>query len=220
MSLAHPNALALFALALPVALFYLIRVRRRELTVGTDQFWEQVFAEQHFLSAWRRLRDVGSLLVQLALLALLAAALAEPLWSSQVSEPRRVVVVMDNSASMHASDGRPDRLEDARRAAIHVVAGLREVDLAALVVAGTEPRVARGFTNDRRALEHDLATLQPSEAPTRVNDAVALARRLLAEDPEGRIEVFTDGCFPGAAELAGRKRSSCTRSAAGRETWA
>ena len=147
MSFAHPYARALFALALPVALLYLTRVRRRELAVGTNQFWEQVIAEQHFRSAWQRLRDVGSLLVQLLLLALLTAALAEPLWSSQTKEARQFVFVIDGSASMNASDGNPDRLNDAKQAIRGAVAGLREVDQAALIVAGIEPRVACGLTN-------------------------------------------------------------------------
>jgi hypothetical protein len=117
MNLVNPLALALFALAVPIALLYLIRHRPRELPVATDQFWEQVFAEQSYRMAWRRLRDVASLLVQLILLALLVMALAEPIWNSAASEARRVVIVVDRSASMSASDSSPTRLAGPDRGA-------------------------------------------------------------------------------------------------------
>ena len=201
MNLANPLALALFALALPIALLYLIRVRPRELPVATDQFWEQVFAEQSYRTAWRRLRDVASLLVQFAMLALLVLALSEPVWRSDAREARRVVLVVDPSASMSALDGSPTRLDDARREALRAISGLRSSDEAAVIEAGSDPRVVCGLTGDRRLLARGLDSIGASEGPARMIEAVDLARRLLAGHARGRVEVFTDGCVEGVEAL-------------------
>ena len=152
MSFIYPAALAWLGLALPIVLLYLIRVRPRELLVGTDQFWEQIFDDRTLRSAWRWLRDPASLLAQLALLAMIVLALAQPVSSRDQREARRLVVVVDNSASMSATDGSPTRLAEASRQARRIVSGLRPGDEAAVVSAGIRPRVACGLTADRRVL--------------------------------------------------------------------
>ena len=63
-----------------------------------------------------------------------------------------------------------------------------------MVVAGIRPRVACGLTADRRVLNRALDAVEPTDGPTRIADAVELARRLLAGHPNGQIEVLTDGC--------------------------
>ncbi len=202
MTFIDPTALAWLGLALPIVLLYLIRVRTRELAVGTDQFWEQIFEDRTLRSAWRWLRDPASLLAQLALLAMIVFALAEPVSSRDQREARRLVLVVDNSASMSAADGSPTRLAEALQQARRLVGGLRARDLAALVVAGTRPRVACGLTADRRILNRALDGVEQTDCPTRIRAAVDLARRLLSGHKNAQIELLTDGCDDAIDDVA------------------
>src|SRR5580692_8867278 len=104
MSFANPAALAWALLLVPVVIFYILKIRLKRVPVSTVLFWQQIFDEKRPRSIWQRLRHLISLLVQLALVALLVAALAEPLFSWEAMSARRIVLVLDNSASMNATD--------------------------------------------------------------------------------------------------------------------
>jgi hypothetical protein len=71
--------------------------------VSTVIFWRQIFDEKKPRSLWQRLRHLISLLVQLALLVLLVTALAEPFFSWEAQSAQRIILVLDNSASMNAT---------------------------------------------------------------------------------------------------------------------
>ncbi len=206
MSLANPSALAWLLLAVPVVIFYVLKIRLRRVPVSTVLFWRQIFNEKRPRSLWQRLRHLVSLALQLALLALLVGALAEPFFSWEALSGRRVILVLDDSASMNATDVAPSRLARAKEEALRVVEGLRFRDEMAVVTAGTQPRVACGLTGHRRTLREALAGVRPGEGPTRLADAIAVARRLVAEGEgggkESRIVVLTDGCAEDAARLS------------------
>ncbi len=74
----NPLALVCGLLALPLAAIYLRKLRWRRRPVATSMFWDRVFAEDGLRLRWLRRRNAVSLLVQLAILALLVLALAEP----------------------------------------------------------------------------------------------------------------------------------------------
>lgn len=205
MNFAHPAALAWAALALPIVAFYVLKVRLRRVPVSTSLFWNQIFEEKRPRSFWRHLRHLLSLACQLLLLGLLVFALGEPLWGDSSKDQRRIVLIVDNSASMSAAEGLAGktRLDAARDRARGLVDALRSNDEMAIVSAGAAPTVQVGLTSHQRTLREAIAKIAPTEGPTRVIEAVELARRLLAEHPNHRIVVLSDGGFDGAEGLVG-----------------
>ncbi|NOX53733.1 MAG: VWA domain-containing protein [Planctomycetes bacterium] len=202
MGLATPTALWWLALAVPIVAFYILKVRMRRVPVSTVMFWRQVFDEKRPRSLWQRLRHLLSLLMQLLVLSLLVLALCDPFFRWQKQQARRVVLVVDNSASMRATDISPNRLARAKKEAERFIHGLRQTDQMAVVAAGVQPRVVCGLTAHHRTLREALESIPETDGPTCVPEAVALARRLLADHPNGEIVVLSDGCFPEAAKLA------------------
>lgn len=200
--MAFANALALLwvLLAVPIVVFYLWRVGLPQEPVATDMLWQRALAEQRGRSAWQRWRWPASLAVQLALLALMVAALADP----QIPGPRRIVLIIDNSASMGATDVGPTRLAGAKQAAERLIAGLRGCDQMAILSAGDVVGVCAGATNDQTTLRDALheVDVPAGGRSTQVPAAVELARRMLAEGRRGKIVVVTDGCFNEAEGLA------------------
>src|SRR5688500_3843026 len=180
MSFAAPTMPWLGLLAVPVILLYVLKVRVRRVPVSTLMFWEKVYEEKAPRSLWERLRHLSSLLLQLALLALLVIALADPVFDWEAKAARRVVLVVDNSASMQATDVKPTRLDAAKRGAVSLLDGLRPRDEMAVLSAGTRPEVVVGMTGDSRTLKDAVDSIPATDGPTRVAEAVDLARRLLA----------------------------------------
>jgi len=76
MNFASPNSLIWLALAVPIVIFYILKIRLRRQPVSTVMFWKQVLDEQNPRSIWQRLRHLVSLLLQLAMLLLLALVIA------------------------------------------------------------------------------------------------------------------------------------------------
>ena len=205
MNFASPNSLIWLVLAVPIVIFYILKIRLRRQPVSTVMFWKQVLDEQNPRSIWQRIRHLVSLLLQLAMLALLVFAIADPFLFWEVRSARRIVLVVDNSASMNATDIKPDRLSEARRQAELLIAGMRHRDEIALVAAGTQPQVIVGFTSRQKTASNALKSMPATDGTSQIADAIALGQRLLGERQDGKqqeVVVFTDGRFSGAEEIA------------------
>jgi hypothetical protein len=195
-----PSSLYWFGLAVPIVVFYILKIRLRRHPVSTVMFWKQVLDEQNPRSIWQRLRHIVSLLMQLAMLTLLVLALADPYFFWEVRSARRIVLVVDHSASMNATDVKPSRLAEARRQVGQLIAGMRHRDEVALVAAGTQPQVIVGFTGRQRTLSDAIQALPQTDGPSHVAEAIALGQRLLGERQDGKrpeVIVLTDGRFTG-----------------------
>ncbi len=200
MAFATPLAFALAALAVPVVVFYILKVRLRRVPVSTNLFWKQIFDEKPPRSLWQYLRHVLSLLAQLLLVTLLVLAVADPYFSWQLLQARRIVAVIDNSASMRADDGESSRFDAAIDAALATVDGLRFRDEMAIVLAGSEPEVVVGMSGHAPTLKRALRSIEISDNSTDLKPAIDLGKRLVAEHPHGQVLVFTDGCRKKAEE--------------------
>lgn len=212
MSLANPIALFWAALLVPIVIFYILKIRLKRVPVSTVIFWRQIFDEKKPRSLWQRLRHLISLLVQFALVLLLVFALTRPFFSWETLNEHRIILVVDNSASMKATDVAPSRLARARDEGQHVIRGMRYRDEMAIVAAGAQPRVVCGLTGHQRTLRTALESIEPTDGPTQLTDAVALARRLAAEaegsSKQRRVVVITDGCAEAAPKLAEGENTS------------
>jgi von Willebrand factor type A domain/Aerotolerance regulator N-terminal len=203
MSLVNPAALLLAGLALPIIVFYILKIRLRRIPVSTLLFWQQIFEEKKPRSLLQKLRHLLSLLLQLAFLAFLVFAMADPIFRSQQARARRLVLVVDNSSSMNANDVTPSRLEAAKNEGRRLIEGMRLGDELAIIAAGARTHVICGPTDHERTLRTALDSIIANDGPTRVAEAVALARRLLSgSEKTRRVVVLSDGSFDGAADLS------------------
>ncbi|MBL8810516.1 MAG: VWA domain-containing protein [Planctomycetaceae bacterium] len=194
MSLAYPFALILSVIALPIIALYILKVRLRRVPVSTNLFWKQIYEEKPPRSIWQQFRHLLSLLLQLLMLLLLMLAVADPYFSWQLLQARRIVLIIDNSASMRAADVSPSRLEAAKREAQNIVNGLRFRDQAAVVLAGETPEVLIGMTGHVPTLREVISNVAPSDLPTELNSAIALGRQLVGDQAHGQVVVLSDVC--------------------------
>src|SRR6476469_1361953 len=86
-----------------VIVFYILKLRRRPVAVPFSKIWQRILRDQEATSLFSQLKRLLSLLLQLALLALLVLALGDPRGFVSTSS-RNVVVLVDASASMKAVD--------------------------------------------------------------------------------------------------------------------
>ncbi|MBI4577830.1 MAG: VWA domain-containing protein [Planctomycetes bacterium] len=218
MSLLNLAGLALAAVALPIILLYLLKMRRTDRRVSSLLLWREVIADLQANTPFQRLRRNLLMLLQVLAVLLLALALARPIVRLRETGGRHLVLVVDTSASMSARDA-PDgrsRLEAARADALEVVEDMGRStswwgrgasgDACMVVEAAAEARTVQGFTSDLHALRSALSTLGERHVPTNLEDALLLAMAAVrgrGEGVEGLVHLFSDGASPRLPELSG-----------------
>jgi uncharacterized membrane protein len=195
MNFLSPLALALFALALPLVLLYFLKVRRRERRVASLLLWDPSLRDREASAFFQRLQRDPLLILQLLALLALSVALARPAVTIMGDGARKVVIVLDTSASMKARDVSPSRFEVARGQALGLVRRLSEGAEVMVIEAGVQPRVTAALARDRERALAAIHAARARDLPNRLVEAVRTARALVAADPRAEIHVFTDGAF-------------------------
>src|SRR4029079_19151563 len=112
MSFLTPLALLSALIIGPIIVaMYLLKLRREDRRVSSTFLWQRIVRDVEANALWQKLRRTLLLLLQLLLLALLALALARPFFRTAGIAGRNLIVIIDRSASMQATDVAPSRLE-------------------------------------------------------------------------------------------------------------
>ncbi|MCL4201203.1 MAG: VWA domain-containing protein [Pirellulaceae bacterium] len=198
MGFESPASFLWAVLAAVVAALYLWNFARQRHEVATFPLWQRALARR---PAWFVLRFWLSLLVQIVIVMLIVVALAEPFWTQIAANRRSLVMVLDVSASMSATDVSPSRFESMRSEARRMIDNLQRGEQMAILSAGTTIRPLCRLGAPREALVAAVDALQPTDGETRIAEAVAIAQDLLHGQRNSRVVVLTDGGFPEAAAI-------------------
>ncbi|MEE9405580.1 MAG: VWA domain-containing protein [Algisphaera sp.] len=183
MSFLNPiNALIAAGVTLPLLVsLYFLKLRRKTMAVPSTLLWKKSIQDLQVNAPFQRIRNNLLLWLQLALLALLLVVWARPTQEAQVVAGDRVVLLVDRSASMNATDGPGGiaRLEAAKAAALEVVEGLANDGVAGAMVVTFAQRAAvvQSFTNDVDLLRRAIADIRPSDQRSRIEPALAVAEQ-------------------------------------------
>ena len=195
-----PLALTLSALALPIIIFYMLKLRRQPARVSSLLLWQQVIQDRQANAPWQRLRRNLLLLLQLLILALLVLALARPYFIVEARVQGNVVLLLDASASMQATDVAPSRFAAAQAEAQALIDRLGPDDAVTLIAVEHTPRVLASTSTDREAIRRSLSEAQATNSPADWEAALTLAAANAAARPNTNLVIVSDGGLaqPGA----------------------
>lgn len=153
---------------------YFLKLRRRPMAVPSTLLWKKAVQDLQVNAPFQRLRNNLLLWLQLLLLALLLLAMARPAGDSVSVTGERVVIVVDHSGSMRATDVGPSRLDEAKREALRLVDAM-DSSAAGMVVAFAERATVRqSFTTDHALLRRAIQNVEPTDQRSRLSGAIAL----------------------------------------------
>src|SRR5215475_14408021 len=196
MSFLSPLSFLLATLAVPLLLLYFLKVRRRQQMVSSLLLWDSSLRDREASAFFQRLQRDPLMLLQILALLALTLALARPAVTVSGYGAKKVVVVLDASASMKATDVSPSRFVSAQREALGLVSRLGEGAEVMVIETDVQPKVLVPFTRDRDQVVSGLRGAQAHDLPNRLGDAIRTARALVGPDPRAEIHVFTDGAHP------------------------
>lgn len=181
------NPAYLFGLlaALIPLIIHLSRSRRtKKMQFSTTRFFTDQFLRSYRMSQLKELLLLGC---RMALFALLATALAQPLirpsgGPTLSAGPRTVLLVLDDSASMGYSEGGQTLFDRARTAAINLVDSLGSGDQVSVILAGRRATGAEVLfpdaTEDHDDARRVLRQTQVTRLGTDLTGAIAAAEQL------------------------------------------
>lgn len=204
MTLLNPAALWFGLLAIPVLALYFLKLRRRERMVSSLLLWRPVIEDRQANALWQRLRRNLLLILQLIALVALVGASARPARTEPGFSADNVVVLLDATASMQASDVEPDRFSVAVAEVAQLVDRLPRGARAALIEVAEPARVLTSLTSDRSRFQSALETAIVSSGTGDWETALATAFAMLPGGREsGLVLVVTDGSLPqGSLQVA------------------
>lgn len=187
-----------------------LKLRRRPVRVSSTLLWRDAVRDLEVNVPFRAPRPTLLLLLQALGVLLLALAIARPVLGDSDRVPGRIIIVIDASASMSATDADSTgatRLDRAKRLAADRIAALRRgsgVPEIAVVRAALEPRMAVAPTRSIEAAVAGIRAIEPTDQPLDPDALRTVLAALLdrpadaGEDPEATEDaqptlwVFTD----------------------------
>ncbi len=169
------------ALLIPALLFfYFLKLRRQPMAISSTLLWKKAVQDLQVNAPFQRMRKSLLLLIQLLLLIGLLFAFARPTISSVGDMGERVVIVIDRSGSMSATDVKPSRLDEAKRLAGVLVDKAAENQLKGGVMVLTfaqSARIESPYSGDKAQLHAQINAISNTDERSNIEPAMKLLER-------------------------------------------
>ncbi|MDD1702659.1 MAG: VWA domain-containing protein [Methanoregula sp.] len=172
--------------------FYMIRKKKQEAIA----FSRIAFVKSALGDAQKSKRTHILFIVALAAIGLLVIGLADPhIPIEQTKQGTNVILVLDVSGSMQATDYQPSRLEAAKTAAETLVKSLDQKDSAGVVIFESGATTAAYLSQDKDRVEQKIAAISPKSGETAIGDGLALGVDMAQSVPNKKsvIILLSDG---------------------------
>ncbi len=204
--------------AVPPAIvaLYFLKLKRKPVEVPSTYLWHRSIEDLHVNTIWQRLRRNLLLFLQLAVIGLVMLSLLQPGWRSEKMPGGRFIFLIDNSASMQATDVEPSRLEEAKRQALETIDRMGPGNVGMVIAFSDAADVKQSFTENPRQLRRAVEAIRPTQRNTSLLEALKVASGLanpgrsgtdptdvqVAEAMPARMFIYSDGKFDDAAGFA------------------
>ncbi|MBX3436637.1 MAG: BatA and WFA domain-containing protein [Planctomycetaceae bacterium] len=192
-----PLAAWLFALLVPLVVFYFLKLQRPRLEIPSLALWRSVIEDQRVNSPFQKFKRNLLLLLQAAVLCLLALAAMQPFIRGGAERATYLPILIDCSASMAATDadGRT-RLDLAKSEVRTIIDNLLPDQRVTLVAVSDSAQRLTEFTNNRRVLLDALTSVTVDDVPSRPEEGLQLAQALARTFDIGSVRFYSDGNLP------------------------
>jgi hypothetical protein len=173
-----PAGLIVVLVPLFILLLYFLKLKRKPLQVPSTFLWKKSIEDLHVNSLFQWLRENVLLLLQILTVLVLLYALMQFQVHGNMVEGKHYILMIDNSASMSATDVMPTRLDAAKKEALKEVDAHTDNDTGMVIVFNSSAEILQSYTHDRSLLRRAVETIQPTQRTTRLDEALALADSL------------------------------------------
>ena len=227
-ALGLPAAFAMFCIPPLIVLLYFLRLKRKPVSVPSTFLWKKSIEDLHVNRLMQWIRRNILLLLQLFAVMLMIYGVLGPRLHGAILGGKHYILILDNSASMSATDVAPDRLAWAKAEAIKEIDAATDSDSGMVIAFSDAAEIRQGYTTNRGELRNAVNAVNATQRATKIDEALSLAASLAnplrsTENeaaappnpepgkertyvaPEGLqadVHLYSDGKFPPVPEFA------------------
>lgn len=221
------GALLMFFAPLVLILLYFLKLKRKPIQVPSTFLWKKSIEDLHVNSLFQWLRNNILLILQLLVLLALIYAILAPRLHGAGGAGKHYILMIDNSASMSATDLGQSRLDWAKDEAIKEIDAAGDDDIGMLIVFNSRAEIRQSYTSNRSILRQRVRDIEQSARTTQIREALDLADSLanprtsslneavkpadadpnqqmsyaVPEGVKAEIHLYSDGRFPDEANF-------------------
>jgi len=172
-------------------LLYLLKQKYEERTVSSLYLWQEVLMDMEAAAPWQRLRKNILLILQIIAVVLMTLALARPFFNFSGS-PESVIIVIDTSFSMKASDNNPNRMEQAKRMAVAYINSLSPDASVTLINMNRDAIIEENLSKDKNRIRDKINSFTATNFAEDKDFAVSMIQSILRQYPGAKVVQFGD----------------------------
>lgn len=199
-----------------ILMLYFLKLRRTLLEVPSTYLWTRTIEDLHVNSIWQRLRNSLLLILQLLLALLLIVSCLRPGCDGEELAGDRFIFLIDNSASMSATDIGEDqsksRLQEAKKQIENLIRRMKKGDAGMLISFSDRADVQQSYTTNQSLLLRKLREIKQTQRASDMKEALVAASGLanpgrtsdkesaidiqVADAKAAKLYIFSDGGVP------------------------
>lgn len=192
MKLISPLSLFFLSFIPLLLLIYLLKIKRTDVFVPSITLWQKIARDVQVQKPWQRLIFSLLLIIQIVILALFSVVIAKPAIIGNKSG-KNMLIIIDTSASMAATDVSPNRLEHAKKKALDIVGDLSKNSRVTLISCSNKANVLSISSNDHSTIEDQITGLNAGGSPTNLSNALLIASGIMRSTNNTEVILISDG---------------------------
>lgn len=193
MNFLNPLSFFLAALLPIIILMYLLRLRRPQQVVSSTFLWQRMVRDVEANAPWQKLQRNIIMILQLLFLASLIFALANPfLWREGIGGSSMIIII-DTSASMAATDIEPSRIEAAKQQAQALTEEAPENTRITVISAGERTEILVSASQDRRLTQQAINSIGTPFGNSDFTTALQITSAITSQQPNTDVILLSDG---------------------------
>ncbi|TCZ73562.1 VWA domain-containing protein [Paenibacillus albiflavus] len=185
-----------------IIVMYLLKRKYVDTVVPSHMLWNRVLRNLEANKPWQKLRNQMLFWIQMLIAALLVLALMEPVIPYEKEVKSHLVLVVDTSASMSATDmqnnrgdsnARIDQMKSKLREFVNGPASKSEITL---IRIADQPELLESRQTDKNLVLQSIDQLTVNYGVSAYRETMSLASSLTRLEKDAEIVVYTDEQWP------------------------
>jgi len=195
MGFLNPLAFLLLLIIPIIILLHLLKLKRIEKIISSTFLWKKAIEDIYANVPFQKLRRNLLMIIQILIALLLILAFSRPTIRVKATLSKSTIILIDNSASMGASQNHETRLDKAKSIALEIINSLRQDEKMAILSFDTQCNIVSSFTNNKNELKESVRSIEQNDTPTDIKNALLIATSMAKGLKECEMFILSDGCF-------------------------
>ncbi|PQJ29763.1 vWA domain-containing protein [Rubritalea profundi] len=164
MNLLTPSFLWAFLALIPLGAVYFMKTKPRKRVTNALFLWQKILEEKSSHFAFKKMRNLWSLLLMLLVFALAAFSLTNPQWGEK-QQTHDLLIIIDTSVSMRATQDGQSRFDIARDKVADWLKSVEGGSRVAIASIDKDLKYHCNLSSNTHELQAALKQLEPSQFP-------------------------------------------------------